>query len=77
MRLIAAIAAVALLTTGAMAQQSMDTSNKGNPNRAPGASQTGGKPSMATTGQNMDTADKGNPNRPGQAVRKKKKMKKM
>ena len=76
MRLIAAFAAVALLTTGAMAQQSMDTSNKGNPNRAPGASQTGGKPSMAT-GQNMDTADKGNPNRPGQTMKKKKKMKKI
>ena len=74
MRLITAIAGVALLTTGAMAQ-SIDTSNKGNPNRAPGASQTGGKASMATTGQNADTVDKGNPNRPGKAMKKKMKKK--
>lgn len=74
MRLLTALAAVTLLTTGALAQN-MDTSNKGNPNRAPGASQTGGSPTMST-GQNLDTADKGNPNRPGKATKKKKTKKK-
>jgi hypothetical protein len=75
MRLLPIIAAASIgLFASAAFAQNMNTAD---PNSAPGASPTGGRPSASTTGQRMDTVDKGNPNRPGKAMKTSKKKKKM